>query len=227
MHRGAILDTAKIHRGAILDKARMHRGAILALQGSAVWAEGPFWVWTISVGQTLCEHGTIRLAKTHIGGRVITNKKETLLLIKQWVCMNLVSSVMASSSLFGVSPSFSPANYSQVYRIIIVKIPNVYEQNVTLVTVACNEARVWCKKGVFLILWQWWQSLIPKICMEQWHKVNKENSILLYMKPNCGRLHDWSWLSFNIFCADWFHIDWVTHITRKKRKLSNRFKKCI
>ena len=34
MHRGAILDTARIHRGAILDKARMHRGAILAVQGS-------------------------------------------------------------------------------------------------------------------------------------------------------------------------------------------------
>ena len=35
MHRGAILDTARVHRGAILDKAKMHRGAILALQGSA------------------------------------------------------------------------------------------------------------------------------------------------------------------------------------------------
>ena len=34
MHRGAILDTARIQRGAILDKARMHRGAILAVQGS-------------------------------------------------------------------------------------------------------------------------------------------------------------------------------------------------
>ena len=34
MHRGAILDTARIHQGAILDKARMHRGVILGVQGS-------------------------------------------------------------------------------------------------------------------------------------------------------------------------------------------------
>ena len=34
MHRGAILDTARIHRGGILDKARMHWVAILAVQGS-------------------------------------------------------------------------------------------------------------------------------------------------------------------------------------------------
>ena len=37
MHRGAILDTARIHQRAILDKARMHQGAILAVQGSLSW----------------------------------------------------------------------------------------------------------------------------------------------------------------------------------------------
>ena len=71
-------------------------------------------------------------------------------------------------------------------------------------------------KTVWLVYSENVQSLVLKISKEQWHKVNKENSILLYLKPNCGRLLDWSWLSFNIFCADWFHFDRVTYIIHQK-----------